>query len=195
MTESQFPFSIEGDIEQRVAEHPDWLVGIEFGRPRHGHPEGQIKFHIAAVFDNVERFFGDSNLRHDLRLITLIHDSFKYRVDKSKSRCGENHHGMIARHFAESFIADDSVLDVIELHDDAYNSWQCGNRDGRWDKAERRAAVLVERLENKLDLYLAFYRCDNFTEGKESDCFDWFEAFVTKTQYETSAGSRNDDDH
>lgn len=50
---------------------------------------------------------------------------------------------MIARRFAESFIDDDSGLDVIELHDDAYNSWQCGNRDGRWDKAERRATTLI----------------------------------------------------
>ena len=195
MTEASLPFSIEGDIEQRVAEHPDWLEGIEFGRPRHGHPEGQIKFHIAAVLDNVKKFFDDSPLRRDLRLITLIHDSFKYRVDKSKSRCGENHHGMIARRFAESFIGDESVLDVIELHDDAYNSWQCGNRDERWDKAERRATTLIARLEDNIDLYLAFYRCDNFTEGKESNCFDWFKDFVARNQNETSAGSRNDDDH
>jgi len=195
MTELSLPFLIEGDIEQRIAEHPDWLEGIEFGRPRHGHPEGQVKFHIAAVLGNVERFFGDTILRHDLRLITLIHDSFKYRVDKSKSRCGENHHGMIARRFAESIIDDESVLDVIELHDDAYNSWQCGNRDGRWDKAERRATTLVDRLGKNIDLYLAFYRCDNFTEGKESNCFEWFDDFVANIQNETSAGSRNDDDH
>jgi hypothetical protein len=36
MTESQFPFPIEGAFEQRVAEHPDWLEGIEFGQSAAG---------------------------------------------------------------------------------------------------------------------------------------------------------------
>ena len=193
MTESLFPFSIEGDIEQRVAEHPDWLEGIECGRPRHGHPEGQIKFHIAAVLDNVERFFEKSPMRGDLRLIALIHDSFKYRVNYDKSRCGENHHAMIARRFAETIIGNESVLDIIELHDEAYNSWQCGNRDGRWKKAECRATALIERLGDNVALYLAFYQCDNSTEGKESDCFDWFNAFVKQKRDEIAAGSRNDE--
>lgn len=180
MTEQSLPFAIEGDVEKRIAEQPDWLDGLDYGRPRHGHPEGQIKFHIAAVLDNVERFYRDSPYRLQLRLIALIHDTFKFRVDRDKPRCGENHHGMIARRFAESFIDDEAVLEVIETHDEAFNSWQCGNRDGRWDKAERRAAALVERLGENIGLYLAFYRCDNSTEGKQQDCFEWFDEFVER---------------
>jgi len=64
-------------------------------------------------------------------------------------------------------------------------------------------AVLASHMEQRvavgvvhnIDLYLAFYRCDNFTEGKESNCFEWFDDFVANIQNETSAGSRNDDDH
>lgn len=164
----------------RIAEQLDWLEGLEYGRPRHGHPEGQIKFHIAAVLDNVACYYSDSPHRTQLRLIALIHDTFKFLVDRDKPRCGENHHGMIARQFAEAFIDDEAVLEVIETHDEAFNSWQCGNRDGRWDKAERRATALVERLGENISLYLAFYRCDNSTEGKQQDCFEWFDEFVER---------------
>jgi len=81
---------------------------------------------------------------------------------------------MIARRFAERIIDDDAVLDVIELHDEAFNAWQCGNRDGRWERAGQRAEALRERLGGNADLYLAFYRCDNSTAGKQQDCFEWF---------------------
>ena len=101
---------------------------------------------------------------------------------------------MIARRFAEPLIDDDVVLDVIELHDEAYNAWQCGNRDGRWDKAERRALALVERMGENIALYLAFYRCDNSTEGKLQDCFEWFDDFVKRNEIGASVGNRNDDD-
>ena len=83
MTDRIFPFSLEGDLEEQIAKQPEWLEGLEYGRPRHGHPEGKIKFHIAAVLNNVERFYGDSPDRNRLRLITLVHDTFKFRVDPS----------------------------------------------------------------------------------------------------------------
>lgn len=178
MTPTQFPFQLETDLEHQITQHPDWLEGIEYGRPRRGHPEGAVKNHIADVLLNVDRFFIDSPARRRLRFIALVHDTFKYRVDTSRPRCGENHHAMIARRFAESFISDEAVLDVIELHDEAYNAWQCGNRDGRWDKASRRALALVDRLGDSIWFYLAFYRCDNATVGKDQSCYDWFEQFV-----------------
>jgi hypothetical protein len=31
---------------------------------------------------------------------------------------GENHHAMIARRFAERYVDDPKLLDVIELHDE-----------------------------------------------------------------------------
>lgn len=81
---------------------------------------------------------------------------------------------MRARRFAERLIDDQPVLEVIELHDEAFNAWQLGNRDGKWDKAQARAERLVVRLGDTFFLYLAFYECDNTTEGKESACLDWF---------------------
>lgn len=184
MTDAGLPFRIENELEKSITTQPTWLEGIESGRPRHGHPEGRIKFHIAAVLNNIDRFYSQSARRDDLRVVALIHDSFKHRVNPQQSRSGENHHAMIARRFAESIIDDEAVLDVIELHDEAFNAWQCGNRDGRWDRARQRATALLERLGENIDFYLAFYRCDNSTEGKEPDCYDWFVEFVKQSQQE-----------
>jgi hypothetical protein len=168
------PFDLQNQLEQQIAGDPAWREGVAWGRPRPGHPEGAIKAHIADVLDNVDRFYGDSPLREALRLIALVHDTFKHQVDFDRPRTGENHHAMRARRFAERFIDDPAVLEVIELHDEAFNAWQLGNRDGKWDKAQARAERLIRRLGDAMPLYLAFYRCDNTTAGKDKDCLEWF---------------------
>jgi len=174
MSLSQLPFNLETDLERRIAEDSAWQAGARWGRPRRGHPEGTVEAHIADVLQNIDVFYGDSPLREKLRLIALLHDTFKYQVDTRLPRSGENHHAMRARRFAERYIEGRDVLDVIELHDEAYNAWQNGSRDGKWEKADRRAAALIERLGEVLPLYLAFFHCDNTTAGKQPDCLDWF---------------------
>lgn len=126
---------------------------------------------------NVDEFYGERPMREQLRLIALIHDTFKYQVDLDRPRAGENHHAMLARRFAERYISNEAVLDVIELHDEAYNAWQKGNREGKWGRARERAAALVGRLGDNLLLYLAFYHCDNATAGKDQHCLQWFREF------------------
>lgn len=171
---------LETELERRISQEPRWQLGLDWGRPRPGHPEGSIRSHVRAVLANVDAFFRESTFRPQLRLIALVHDTFKHEVDPDKSRSGENHHGMIARRFAEPLVDDEAVLDVIELHDEAYNSWQKGARDKRWDRAEERATALIQRLGQTLGLYVAFYQCDNSVEGKSSDCFDWFQQQISR---------------
>lgn len=177
-SESDLPFSLETELERTLAADPELQAGLAYGKPRRGHPEGQVGRHVADVLDNVDRFYGDSPLRERLRLIALIHDSFKHQVDSQRLKTGENHHAMRARRFAERFIDDEAVLDVIELHDEAYNAWQKGQRDDDWERAEERAGALLERLGMNLDLYLAFYRCDNATGDKSQERLEWFRDFV-----------------
>ena len=88
------PFELTTDLEHRIAADRRWQEGMEWGRPRRGHPEGTIKAHIGAVLHNVEKFYGESPMRADLRVIALVHDSFKAEVDESKPRTGENHHAV-----------------------------------------------------------------------------------------------------
>lgn len=166
---------IESSLESDITSDSEFIVGVNWGKPRNGHPEGSVKNHIIDVLRNIDAIDGLSvRDRTRLRLIAIIHDTFKYKVDRSKPRYGDNHHGMIARRFAEKYIFDNVILDIIETHDDAYNAWQSGNRNGDWAKAERRATALMDRIGENMWLYLLFYASDNSTGDKSSEPYAWF---------------------
>lgn len=164
----------ETSLEKRIISNEEFIEGALWGKPRKGHPEGEVILHIGEVLKNVDKYSTIKN-RQKLRLIALIHDTFKNKVDETKPKSGENHHAMIARRFAEKFITDKEILDIIELHDEAYNAWCKGDRDGKWDKADIRANNLIRKLGDSIDLYLTFYQCDNETGNKEQYNFNWFE--------------------
>jgi hypothetical protein len=171
----ELSFDLETDLERRIAADPEWQEGITWGEPRPGHQEGAVSAHIADVLRNIDEDAAGSPERERLRLIALIHDSFKFKVDRSRHNVGTNHHAWIARSWAERYVTDRDVLDVIELHDEAYNSWSMGDRSDRWDKAEGRARNLIERLGPRLPLYLQFFRADNRTDSKRAEPLEWFE--------------------
>ncbi len=156
----------ETQLEEAIMDSPEFIEGVMHGKPRPGHPEGKVLYHVREVLDNVSKYSTASN-RRELRLIALIHDTFKNKVDGSLPKSGENHHGMIARRFAERFIHDLSVLNIIELHDEAHNA----HRKLDVNRAKR----LVSRLGSSLETYLIFFKCDNETGDKEQDNIKWFE--------------------
>ena len=84
MTQNQLPFQLECELEHQITQHSEWLEGIEYGEPRRGHPEGAVKYHIAEVLFNVDQFFIDSPERPRLRLMALMHDTFKSYVESDK---------------------------------------------------------------------------------------------------------------
>lgn len=169
----------ENELEEQIVADSEFIEGAMFGEPREGHPEGKVVYHIEEVLENADKYSSQEN-RKELRFIAMIHDTFKNKVDESKSKSGENHHAMIARRFAEKYTNDTKILDIIELHDEAYNSWCKGDRDNKWDKAEIRANKLIERLGDSIELYLTFYKCDNETGNKRQDCVAWFQELCSK---------------
>jgi len=126
--------------------------------------------------NNVENLNLDVETTNKLRLIAIIHDSFKYKVDISKPRIGINHHSIIAFEFAKKYIADEDILIVIKTHDDAYNIWLKAFKRNNVDKAMFLLRKLFEDLikHNALELYTSFYYCDNNTGGKLDHCYQWF---------------------
>ncbi|GHO66227.1 hypothetical protein KSC_051190 [Ktedonobacter sp. SOSP1-52] len=179
------PFALETALERQIAEDPEWQTGVEWGIPRTGHLEGPVKFHITDVLANIERQQPPSAAqeRCALRLIALTHDAFKYRVDESRPKIGTNHHAYIARKFSERYIHDPALLDIIELHDEAYNSWRLGARKGRWQHAEERIDLLLERIGSSLPLYARFFLADSHTESKNQDPVTWFRDVLQRRGY------------
>lgn len=163
----------ETALERQIISDPDFIQGALWGKPRNGHPEGQVIYHIGDVLKNIDKMTTSVD-REKMRLVAIIHDTFKYKVDGTKSKSGENHHAMIARRFAENYITDSDILDVIELHDEAYNAWSKGKRHNDWKKAEHRARQLIIRLDGNIDFFKLFYQCDNATGDKKSDDYVWF---------------------
>jgi len=164
----------ETALEARIIGDPEWQEGASWGDPRPGHPEGVVSSHIEDVLRNVDVEAIHPADRERLRLVALIHDTFKPRVDRGP-RVAENHHAMIARRFAERYFDDPELLDVIELHDEAYNCWVKGDQGGKWDGAEARAQRLLARLGDSRDFYIRFYRADNRTGSKDQSPLEWFE--------------------
>lgn len=174
------PFQLETELEKQICADDAWLQGVMWGEPRSGHSEGQVRYHIAEVLANVDHLARTDEERCALRLVALIHDTFKYRVDLSQPRRGTNHHAVLARTFAERYLDDPAILEIIELHDEAFNSWRMGASKGRWNEAEARVTRLVARLGTSLPLYVLFFRADNQTGSKERDSLVWFEQFLRR---------------
>ena len=172
------PFEIETPLEDRICNDPAWLEGIVWGKPRKAHPEGKIIDHILEVLSNIDKMGVSKEERASLRLIAVVHDTFKNKVPAHHLRVKDHDHGMIARRFAEKYIQDDGILDIIELHDEAHNAWMVGERFGDWTSAMERVGSLISVLGGNIGLYLKFYECDNRTGSKKQDDFEWFKEII-----------------
>lgn len=166
------------NIEHRIIRDKSWIKGAFWGEPRPGHPEGKIIHHIKEVLKNVDLATTNPQLREQLRLITIVHDTFKYLEKIVRPRRDwTKHHGVYARKFAEQFIQDQTVLDVIEWHDEAFYIWRY-LQVGLEQKAARRLAKLYDRIGDNMQLYYLFFKCDTQTGDKYQQPVAWFESTI-----------------
>jgi hypothetical protein len=165
---------IEDGILLSIISDPEFITGVNWGKPRKGHPEGSILEHIKEIFNNIEKFYGNKSeeIKETLKIIALIHDTFKYKVDPKKPKTGENHHGYFAMKFAEKFNIQKHLCKVILRHDDAYNIYKKSN--------EYKIKSLINDISNELDIYTMFYNCDVHTGNKTDDDYKWFLTMVEK---------------
>ncbi len=171
----------ETDLEKNIIFQDEFLQGLFWGKPRYGHPEGQIILHIAEVLGNVELIPNlDDGMRQKLRLITILHDTFKYKEQQSrkiKGRTEDNHHAVFATEYAKQFVEDDDVLLVTRLHDEAYYCWKL-LRFEQNDAYEDKLTHLLDALGDQLQLFYLFFKCDTQTGDKNQDPLHWFETTI-----------------
>lgn len=170
----------ETALEKAIIKNEAWIEGAFWGEPRPGHPEGKIIYHIREVLDNVDKIGVHKIWRQQLRLITLIHDTFKHLEEKTRPRQDWNkHHAVYAMRFAENFIAEQHILDIIELHDEAYYAWGIHHYKGNEEKAMKRLNSVIHRLAPEhLQLFYLFFKCDTGTGDKTQSPVKWFEENV-----------------
>jgi hypothetical protein len=170
----ELPFTLETDLEKKIADDPAWQEGVVWGKPRRGHLEGQVMYHIAEVLSNIDAQCPNEQDRCRLRLIALIHDTFKYQVDETRPKVGTNHHAYLARLFATRYLDDPVLLTIIEHHDDAYHCWQLGRYKGHWQRAEKYLDQLLDSLGDAAPLYARFFYADSDTSSKDPAPREWF---------------------
>ena len=166
-------FTPETDLERELIEDPVLQEGLAWGEPRRGHPEGSVGAHVADLLATIEDWGESGGRRADLRLLALVHDSLKNRVQNWRPKTGENHHAMRARRFAERHIDDERLLATIELHDRPYSLWRKMRRRGHLD--EHAFGEMLDRIPD-LDLFLRFVELDGSTEGKNHEPIRWLKA-------------------
>ncbi len=167
--------SPETPFESMLLETDEFQEGMSWGKPRFGHPEGKVGLHVKEVLDNVDKFAPDSTYRIQLRLLAIIHDTFKYREVKTFAEGQRIHHGKIAKEFVAPHLQDKSLLDIIELHDEAFYIWRQLELKNDVKRAIPRFHLLLERLGDHLPLYFLFFKCDTLTGDKILAPLYWFE--------------------
>jgi hypothetical protein len=165
----------ETALERLLIHHEAFSRGLMWGEPRFGHPEGRVALHVREVLDNINRIPGlHTTGRHQLRLVALAHDTFKYAEHRGRPRDWSQHHGQLARRFMENYTDDRTVLDIIESHDDAYYAWLATRNlmpHGRFVLLDELAARLAHCWQN----YYLFFKCDTQTGDKTQAPLKWFE--------------------
>lgn len=168
------------DIIEKIITDPRYQKNIEYGEPRSGHPEGKVKYHIAELEENLERFVSHRISEEQfwkLKFVIHVHDTFKADATPDSPILSPNSHASLARKFASEFIDDEDLLNMIQFHDANYSLWLQFHRTGSYD---------VQRFNNLLDiiqdwdLFLMFLIIDGNTEGKERSKLIWFVKEVLK---------------
>ena len=173
----------ETPLEETILRQEDFRMGLMWGEPRYGHPEGKVVLHVREVLDNVDQLPIDEETRSKLRLVTLIHDTFKHREKKGFPRDWSQHHSILALKFAQQFISDPLVLDTIELHDEAYYVWRGIHLYRQPEKAQKRLNNLLARMKGNMQFYYLFFKSDTCTGDKTLAPLKWFESTMPGIEY------------
>lgn len=177
------------EIVTRVLTDPRYQQNIEYGRPRPGHPEGKVRFHIADLEANLEqiRQRGISEEEYwKLKFLIHVHDTFKAQAKKNVPALHPRSHATLARQFAARFTDDIDLLNMIQYHDQNYYLWLDYLRNGSLDMTTFLA--LLDTIQD-WDLFLMFTIIDGRTAGKDKNKLGWFIEEVRKhkqTRVDTS---------
>jgi hypothetical protein len=162
------------DIVVQVISDPRYQKNIEYGKPRSGHPEGKVKYHIAELEENLEKLASrriSEQQYWKLKFLIHIHDTFKTDANPDLPILSPNSHASLAREFASEFVGDADLLNMIQFHDENYALWKQFAATGSYDN--QRFETLLNAIHD-WNLFLMFIIIDGCTEGKEPAKTGWF---------------------
>ena len=162
------------EILQAVIDDTRYLKNIEYGKPRPGHPEGKVKYHIAELEENLETLRPRGILEEQfwkLKFLIHVHDAFKAESIPNCAILNPNSHASLARKFSSEFTDDSDLLNMIQYHDVNFALWKQFKSTGFYDV--ERFSTLLETIKD-WDLFLLFILLDGSTKGKDPEKIRWF---------------------
>lgn len=160
-------------ILEVIKNDPRYKEGILYGQPRKGHDEGSVGNHIKELEANLRRIGALVTDEEHWKLLVLIHvhDTFK---GAGKKLTGNEHvslldprsHASLAKDFLAEFTDDNSMLTILQFHDEGHALRQ------RWEKKRlldvRRLCRSMDQIPD-LELFLIFTVIDGYTVSKLKD--------------------------
>jgi hypothetical protein len=160
-------------ILSRIQSDARYQKNIQWGEPRHGHPEGSIAAHIQDLEKNLERL--RARLSEEqygrLKILIHVHDTFKPDAAEGSPIHSPGNHASLARQFLAEFCAEADLLEMVQWHDESYALYQ---------RVRHKRSLDWTRFRNLLsavqdwDTFLAFLIIDNGTSGKSAEPLQWF---------------------
>jgi hypothetical protein len=168
-------FVPESELERRLLEDPELQRGWAWGSPRHGHPEGAVGRHVASMLETIPP---DDPMREDLRLLTMLHDTFKVRAREGLPYSPDTDHAQLAKRFADRHGCSKRVADTLALHDAPYWVWH--RRGGDLELLDHVLSLAPDRA-----LLIRFVELDASTAGKNPEFLEWFRAASSRQRVVT----------
>jgi len=163
----------------QIKTDPRYLVNLDWGEVRSGHPEGPIRAHIAELEQNLERLRLKLTDEDCQKLLVLIHthDTFKPNAKQGVSITDPRSHASLAREFLAEFCLDEDLLAMVQFHDEPYALWR---KFGTADKLDEARLASFRAAISDWNLFLAFLIIDGCTVGKSRAPLEWFCAKVAE---------------
>jgi hypothetical protein len=153
------------DTLYAIIQHPKYLEGITYGKPRKGHQEGTVSKHIVELEQNLLRVqpLVSSEEFWKLRILIHTHDSLKYCSSRDCAIDDHNSHASLAKEFLAGFIQDEDLLSMVQWHDENFALWKQARKKGEFDRERLQSRVLAIK---DIELFLIFTIIDGFTASK-----------------------------
>lgn len=152
------------DKEKEIINSGIFEESIKWGKPREGHPEGQLGNHISHILKYIEQHYKTDPDYWNLRIIALLHDIGKpYVVDRMKEP-----HAVVSSKIAYQFITDNRLLKIILLHDKYYSFYLTFKEDNRFNLGK------FYTLFKEVDICLLLKFCYADSCDRETVSIEWF---------------------
>lgn len=149
-----------------------YLSNLDWGEPRHGHPEGSVRAHIAEIEPNLDRLRAKLSEQDywKLKLLIHTHDTFKGESEAGVAITHPNSHASLARAFLAEFCEDADLLAMIQYHDEPFALYRQVKSKGEYN--QERFETLLNTIDD-WNLFLAFQIIDGCTAGKSRAPLHW----------------------